>query len=80
MTQYPEAVLARELQMCCMNLSLVTDYDVGLEGIPAVTTQEVIRILTENNDKLRRFLGEMIPKIPEARSCPCATALADAQL
>jgi len=27
MTQYPEVILARELQMCYLNLSLVTDYD-----------------------------------------------------
>ena len=32
MTQYPEAYLARELEMCYVNISLVTDYDVGLEG------------------------------------------------
>src|SRR5438552_10469953 len=32
MTQYPEAVLARELEMCYLNLSLITDWDVGLEG------------------------------------------------
>ena len=32
MTQYPEAYLARELEMCYVNISLITDYDVGLEG------------------------------------------------
>lgn len=33
MTQYPEAYLARELEMCYVNISLITDYDVGLEGV-----------------------------------------------
>jgi 5'-methylthioadenosine phosphorylase len=80
MTQYPEAVLARELELCCVNISLVTDYDVGIEGIPAVTTQEVVRILQRNNDALRSFLGALIPRIPVQRSCPCGSALADAQL
>ena len=80
MTQYPEVVLARELELCCLNISLVTDYDVGIEGVPAVTTQEVVRVLQHNNDALRRFLGELIPRIPTERSCPCGSALADAQL
>ncbi|HKN50653.1 MAG TPA: hypothetical protein VJ010_10550, partial [Actinomycetota bacterium] len=80
MTQYPEVVLARELELCCLNISLVTDYDVGIEGVPAVTTQEVVRVLQHNNEALRRLLGELIPRIPVARSCPCGSTLADAQL
>ncbi|MCW3041870.1 MAG: 5-methylthioadenosine phosphorylase [Actinobacteria bacterium] len=80
MTQYPEGVLARELELCCVNISLVTDYDVGIEDIPAVTTQEVVRILQRNNDALRSFLGALIPRIPLQRSCTCGSALADAQL
>ena len=30
MTQYPEASLARELEICYANISLITDYDVGV--------------------------------------------------
>ena len=30
MTQYPEVILARELALCYVTLSLVTDYDAGL--------------------------------------------------
>lgn len=30
MTQYPENILARELEMCYVNISLITDYDAGL--------------------------------------------------
>ena len=33
MTQYPEAWLARELELCYAGLGLVTDYDVGLDGV-----------------------------------------------
>ena len=36
MTQYPECWLARELGLCYANVSLVTDYDAGLEGMPDV--------------------------------------------
>lgn len=81
MTQYPEVALARELEMCCLNVSLVTDYDVGLEGMPPVSTAEVVRILQANNEALRGFLAELIPRIPTDRmACACGSALADAQL
>ena len=38
MTQYPEAYLARELEICYTNVALITDYDVGLtEDVDAVS-------------------------------------------
>ncbi len=75
MTQYPECVLARELELCYANISLITDYDVGVEGVPPVTNDEVIRVFGENNAKLRDLLFAAIPELPETRDCPCATAL-----
>jgi 5'-methylthioadenosine phosphorylase len=75
MTQYPECVLARELELCYANISLITDYDVGVEGVPPVTNDEVIRVFTENNERLRDLLFAVIPALPAERNCPCATAL-----
>ena len=75
MTQYPECVLARELELCYVNISLITDYDVGVEGIPPVTNDEVVRVFNENNEKLRGLLFAIVPNLPETRDCPCATAL-----
>ncbi len=80
MTAYPEAVLARELELCYVNISLVTDYDVGLEGVPAVTAAAVVAILKENNERVQRLLLDLIPRIPAQRTCICATALAAASL
>ena len=80
MTQYPEAVLARELELCYANISLITDYDVGVVGVPPVTHEEVVRVFTENNEKLRSLLFAVIPALPDARDCPCATALSGARL
>ena len=79
MTQYPEAVLARELELCYANISLITDYDVGVEGVPPVTHEEVVRVFTENNERLRSLLFGVIPELPAERSCPCATALEGAR-
>jgi 5'-methylthioadenosine phosphorylase len=81
MTQYPEAALARELEMCYLNISLITDYDVGLEedgGIQPVTVEEVIRVFNENNEKLKQVLRLLIPNIPAERACGCGSALAGA--
>ena len=79
MTQYPEALLARELELCYANISLITDYDVGVEGVPPVTHEEVVRVFTENNEKLRDLLFAVIPALPDERDCPCATALSGAR-
>ena len=82
MTQYPEAVLARELEMCYANLSLVTDYDSGLEGdrkVKPVSHEEVIRIFNENIENLRSLVTEMVKAIPEKRSCSCGSALKGAR-
>jgi 5'-methylthioadenosine phosphorylase len=75
MTQYPEAVLARELELCYVNVSLITDYDVGVEGVPPVTNDEVVRVFTQNNEMVRNLLFAIIPALPEVRDCPCASAL-----
>ena len=68
MTQYPEAVLARELELCYANISLITDYDVGVEGVAPVTHEEVVRVFAENNEKLRDLLFAVIPALPESRA------------
>lgn len=78
MTQYPECYLARELEICYANISLITDYDVGLEGRPnikPVTTKQIIEIFKSNNEKLRELLFKAIPKVYEIKSCTCSDAL-----
>jgi 5'-methylthioadenosine phosphorylase len=79
MTQYPEAVLAREAELCYANISLITDYDVGVQGVPPVTHDEVVRVFTENNDRLRDLLFAVIPALPASRTCECANALEGAR-
>jgi 5'-methylthioadenosine phosphorylase len=81
MTQFPENVLARELEICYLNVALITDYDVGLEGQPGVepvTAAEVMRVFGQNLEKLRRLIFALVPRIPEERSCICSRALKDA--
>jgi 5'-methylthioadenosine phosphorylase len=83
MTQYPEVILARELEMCYLNLSLVTDYDAGLEGtagIAPVQAQDVIRVLADNLARLRQLLTDLIPMIPRQPGCGCRQALEHARV
>ena len=83
MTQYPEAVLAREQELCYLNISLATDYDAGLEGDPTVkpvSHEEVIRVFNGKIDSLRRLIVEIVKNLPEKRSCECGSALADARM
>ncbi len=83
MTQYPEVILARELEMCYLNLSLVTDYDVGVEGRPeigAVQAHDVIRVLEQNISRVRDLLARLIPSIPQTPSCGCQRSLQGARL
>jgi 5'-methylthioadenosine phosphorylase len=79
MTQYPEAPLAREQELCYANVSLITDFDVGVDGVPPVTHEAVIEVFNANNAKLKDLLFAMVPALPEERDCPCATSLEGAR-
>ena len=78
MTQYPECVLARELQMCYANISLVTDYDAGLGIHSAVSAEEVLRVFRENTDKLKQIILKTITKI-DYTDCSCMHSLENAR-
>lgn len=82
MTAYPEGYLARELELCYANVSLITDYDVGVAEdptIPAVSHHEVVKVFEQNNARLRELLFAVIPALTHPRDCLCASALAGAR-
>ena len=74
MTQYPEAYLCRELGICYCGIALVTDVD-NAPDEEAVTMDEVFAVLRANVDRTRSLLRSLLPAIPSARSCGCASAL-----
>ena len=65
MTAYPEGWLARELGLCYANISLVTDYDVGVAGGEAVTARAVLEAFAANIERLRRLLATAVARIGE---------------
>ena len=78
MTGHPEAVLARELELCYTSIALITDYDVGVPGTPPVTADEVYRVFSDNNARLRDLLFALVPALPRDRTCGCGSALTGA--
>jgi 5'-methylthioadenosine phosphorylase len=81
MTQFPEVVLARELALCYVNISLITDYDAGLEGEPGiepVSVEEVVRVLHDNNDRVRQLIERLLPRLAAPRRCACSRSLEQA--
>ncbi len=76
MTQFPEAFLARELEICYATVCVVTDYDVGVPGeVPAVTHAAVMARFAETIGELKETLRRMIPRAAKTpRRCECATA------
>lgn len=75
MTQYPEVTLARELGLCYANLSLVTDYDTGVDDQPdrgAVSQDEVMAALARHTETLRGAIGDLVLSAGADRACECA--------
>jgi 5'-methylthioadenosine phosphorylase len=82
MTAYPEGWLARELGLCYANLSLITDYDVGVSGDAArgaVTAREVMEVFAGNIERLRLLLASAVSRIgPVPPDDACRQALDNA--
>jgi 5'-methylthioadenosine phosphorylase len=74
MTQYPEAILAKELGICYAGIALVTDYDVGVAGDihrPAVDIQEVLKVMNDNNDRVKHLILTLAGRLTPERACGC---------
>jgi 5'-methylthioadenosine phosphorylase len=83
MTQHPEVILTRELEMCYVNIALITDWDagcVGLPGVQPVNVEEVVRVLTQNNERVKDVICDMIERMPTTPCPECAQAMAHARL
>jgi 5'-methylthioadenosine phosphorylase len=68
MTQMPEAALAAEAGIPYAAIALITDYDVGLEGVPGiepVTMDQVFAMLERNAEAVRKVLFRVIELLPE---------------
>lgn len=78
MTNLQEAKLAREAEMCYTTLALVTDYDCWHPGHDSVTVEMIISNLTQNAKMAQQVIAHAVERLPIARDCECARALATA--
>ncbi len=66
MTQIPEASLSAEAGIPYVNISLITDYDVGVDGGAPVTHEEVLKRFEESSAILQDGIRNMIPALDAA--------------
>jgi 5'-methylthioadenosine phosphorylase len=78
MTAVPEAQLAREAEICYATMAHVTDYDVWHESEETVTVEVVIKNLLANAEVAKQAIQNLVPALPEERTCDCPDALRDA--
>ena len=69
MTGYPEAGLARELEMCYAAIALVTDLDAGLEAGAGVRAVDVFAEFERNIGGFKQLVHEAIAGVAADRTC-----------
>jgi 5'-methylthioadenosine phosphorylase len=76
MTGYPEAVLARELEMCYAAIALVTDLDAGIEAGSGVTTVDVFAEFERNLVPFKKLVREALEGVASVDARTCTHCLA----
>ncbi len=76
MTTVPEAVLAREAEICYATVAAVTNFAAGISPTP-LTHAEVLEAMNNNNDNLKKLIMQAVAIMPAERSCTCKTALGE---
>ena len=69
MTGYPEAVLARELEMCYAAIALVTDLDAGVRAGEGVKAVEVFAEFEKNMAAFKELVRAAIGRVATERTC-----------
>jgi len=75
MTALPEAKLAREAEICYASIACVTDYDSWMERSEPVTADVIIACMRRNIDLAKKIIKLAAGRVPDRRTCECATAL-----
>jgi 5'-methylthioadenosine phosphorylase len=69
MTGYPEAVLARELELCYAAVALVTDLDAGVRAGEGVTAVEVFAEFEKNIEPFKGLVRAAIGRVAAENAC-----------
>jgi len=79
MTGIPEAVLARELEMCYASICTVSNYAASISPTN-LTIDEVFEIMDSKKHDLVKLMDTTISKMENKRSCHCKGALKGAEI
>lgn len=79
MTGMPEAVLAREAEICYLMIAVITNPAAGISK-KKLTTTEVLQTMKLSTERVKQLIVEALKLLPEQRNCPCKDALKDARL
>ena len=77
MTTTPEAVLARELEICYATVCFVSNMAAGIQQ--QLTAHGVAEVAKEKTPVIQQILRETVEHLPQSRQCPCAHALKNAR-
>ncbi|BCQ10654.1 S-methyl-5'-thioadenosine phosphorylase [Mycobacterium heckeshornense] len=80
MTGYPEAVLARELEMCYAAIALVTDLDAGIDVGTGVKADEVFAEFERYIEPFKKLVHEAIGRVAADHTCTQCLSHTGAQL
>ena len=69
MTGYPEAVLARELEICYAAIALVTDLDAGIDVGGGVKVVDVVNEFEKNIEPFKKLVREAIGRVGVEHAC-----------
>lgn len=69
MTGYPEAVLARELEICYAAIALVTDLDAGAAAGEGVKATDVFAEFQKNIEPFKKLVRQAIGRVAGERTC-----------
>ncbi|MCH8328958.1 MAG: S-methyl-5'-thioadenosine phosphorylase [Nanoarchaeota archaeon] len=71
MSTVPEVVLAREAGICYASVAMTTDYDCFLEDRPEATIKEVLTVMKQNAEQVKKLIIAAILKVKDNPDCKC---------
>src|SRR5215475_4590127 len=78
MTNFQEAKLAREAEICFGTLALATDYDCWNQTAGDVEIESILKVFAQNVALAQETIRRVVPSLSDLRSCACASSLKNA--
>jgi len=74
MTALPEAKLAREAEICCALIAMVTDYDCWHEAEESVSVEMVLETMAKNTRAIQELIPAIVSRLKGRKDCACRHA------